>query len=417
MEYSIAIGERKEIIEIPEERAVNVLRSNSVFVSVDEEEEIGRALNNQKGSPHLENIVHLEETIAIITSDITRPMPSKRVLPQILERLYRAGIRKENITIVFALGSHRHHTAEERKELVGEIVYEEIKCIDSDPDDYIHLGETLCGTPVNITRVVAEADRRICLGNIEYHYFAGYSGGAKAIMPGCSTREAIQVNHSLMTREESCAGNLDTNPTRLDIEEAAAICGIDYIFNVILDEDKKIVKCVSGDYINAHREGCRFLDSLCRVEISKKAEIVIVSQGGTPKDLNLYQTQKALDHAKHAVKEKGTIILVGSCKEGFGEKVFESWITEAEKFEDLIERIEKDFKLGGHKAAAIAMVLKNAEVVLVSDMYTDTVKSIFMKPYKSVQQALCYALEKHGDNAEIIIIPSGGSVLPFYTGM
>ena len=171
--------------------------------------------------------------------------------------------------------------------------------------------------------LVAEADRRICLGNIEYHYFAGYSGGAKAIMPGVSTRAAIQANHSRMVLPECCAGALETNPLRMDIEEAGAMVGIDFILNVVLSEHKEILRAVAGDVTKAHRAGCAFLDTLYRKELAEAADIVLVSQGGAPKDLNLYQTQKALDNAKHAVRDGGIIILIGSCREGLGERTFE----------------------------------------------------------------------------------------------
>ena len=271
-------------------------------------------------------IVRPGERIAIVTSDITRPVPTYRILPALLDELYAAGVRPETVTLVFALGSHRPHTPGERRKLAGERAFLEIRCVDSDPADCVRLGVTDAGTPVDVTRVVAEADRRICLGNIEYHYFAGYSGGAKAIMPGVSTRAAIQANHSIMVRPESCAGNLDTNPLRRDLEQAASICGVDFIVKVVLDEHKQIVKAVAGDLILAHREGCRFLDGMYLKEIDGRADIVLVSQGGAPKDLNLYQTQKALDNARHAVKKGGTIILIGSCREGLGERVFEEWM-------------------------------------------------------------------------------------------
>ena len=283
---------------------------------------------------------------------------------------------------------------------------------DGDVSDVVHLGTTSRGTPVDIVRVVAEADRRICLGNIEYHYFAGYSGGAKAIMPGVSTRDAIQSNHKRMVQEEACAGRIAGNPVREDIEEAAALCGVDFILNVVLDEHKKIVKAVAGDVTAAHREGCKFLDSLYRKEIPQREDIVIVSQGGAPKDLNLYQTQKALDNAKHAVKKGGVVILVGSCKEGLGERVFEEWMTTSPSPESMIERIGRDFQLGGHKAAAIAMVLQNADIYLVSDLEPDFVSSIFLKPYASVQEALDAAFQKLGPDAGVLVMPYGGSTLP-----
>ena len=412
MKIELGIGTRTDAVEIPDSSLLSVLTPNPVKTDLMGEAEVRRALENPIGSPRLKDIVKPGEKIAIVTSDITRPMPTYTAMPPLLDELYAAGVRREDITLVFALGSHRAHTEEEKKKLAGERAYNEIRCVDGDPKDAVHLGSTTHGTPVDIVRVVAEADRRICLGNIEYHYFAGYSGGAKAIMPGVSTREAIQSNHSMMVRDEACAGNLDTNPVRKDIEEAAAICGIDFILNVVLDEHKKIIHGFAGDSIKAHRAGCAFLDTLYQVKIPKRADIVIVSQGGAPKDLNLYQTQKALDNSKHAIADGGIIILVGSCKEGLGEKTFEEWILQAQKPQDLIDRVQSHFKLGGHKAAAIAMVLNRAEIYLVSDLEPDFVRSIFMQPFSTVQEAFDAAMQKKGADASVIVMPYGGSTLP-----
>ena len=297
------------------------------------------------------------------------------------------------------------------KTIQGDRAYSEIRCIDSDPDDYVHLGSTSIGTPVDIFRPVAEADHVICLGNIEYHYFAGYSGGAKAVMPGVSTRAAIQSNHRMMVRDEACAGRLEGNPIREDIEEAGQILGIDYILNVVLDEHKNIVYAVAGDVVKAHRAGCAFLDRLYSKKIDKRADIVLVSQGGAPKDLNLYQTQKALDNAKHAVRDGGVVILIGSCKEGLGEKTFEAWIRDAKAPQDLINRVKTGFKLGGHKAAAIAMVLEHASVYLVSELPDDLVRSCFLIPYKDAQTALQDAFMELGPDASVLAMPYGGSTL------
>ena len=199
---------------------------------------------------------------------------------------------------------------------------------------------------------------------------------------------------------------------REDIEEAAGICRGDFLVNVILDEHKRIVKAVAGDMVKAHREGCRFLEKMYRRPIKERADIVVVSQGGAPKDLNLYQTQKALDNAKYAVKDGGIIILAGSCREGMGQPVFESWMREAKTPRDLVERIQKDFRLGGHKAAAIALILERAEIYLVSEMDPELVTDIFMKPYSTVQQALDDALAKQGPDAKVMLMPYGGSTLP-----
>lgn len=412
MKLEFGIGNGVQSVEVPRENLIGVLMANEVALGLTGEAEVRRALNEPIGSKPLREIVKPGEKIAIITSDITRPMPTHAVMPALLDELFAAGAEAEDITLVFALGVHRPHTTDEQQRLAGEHAFWKIRCVDSDPEDVIHLGETKAGTPVDITRVVAQADRRICLGNIEYHYFAGYSGGAKAIMPGVSTRAAIQANHRMMVLPQACAGQLEGNPLRMDIEEGAAICGIDFILNVVLDEHKHIVRAVAGDSVLAHREGCRFLDKFYLKEIPRRADIVLVSQGGMPKDLNLYQTQKALDNAKHAVRKGGVIILIGSCREGFGENVFERWMLGAVSPQSLIDRIGQTFELGGHKAAAIAMVMKDADIFLVSDLEDGLVRRIFMAPYPTVQEAFDAAMRKLGSQAKVLAMPYGGSTLP-----
>ncbi len=412
MKLEFGIGTRIEAVEVPEKNLLEVLEPNEVTVERRGIAAVNYALENPIGAPKLREILHFGQKIAIITSDITRPMPTATVMPSLLDEIYCTGVRPHDITLVFALGSHRPHTEEEKRKLAGERAYKEINIEDSNPDDCIHMGTTKAGTPVDITRTVAEADVRICLGNIEYHYFAGYSGGAKAIMPGVSTREAIQCNHRFMVDDRACAGNLNDNPIRSDIEEAAAICGIDYILNVVLDEHKKIIYAVAGDVTEAHRAGAAFLDTLFLKKLKQRADIVLVSQGGAPKDLNLYQTQKALDNSKHAVREGGTIILIGSCKEGLGEKTFEEWMTKSQSPEAMIERIGHDFQLGGHKAAAIAMVLRKADIILVSDLPDEFVKRIFLKSAHSAQEAFDEVMKKYGTEATVIAMPYGGSTLP-----
>lgn len=405
-------GMGQQELLIPDKNLLGVLTPNAIQPGIMGPAEVERALKKPISSRRLRDIVKPHEKIVIVTSDITRPMPTYEVMPTLLNELYSAGVSKENITLVFALGIHRKHTEEERRKLAGGQVWNEIACIDGDFEDVVHLGTTSRGTPVDIVRAVAEADRRICLGNIEYHYFAGYSGGAKAIMPGVSTREAIENNHKYMVAVAASAGSIDGNPVREDIEEAAAMVGVDFILNVVLDEHKNIIHAVAGNVTAAHRDGCKFLDSLYKKPIKDLADIVLVSQGGTPKDLNLYQTQKALDNAKFAVKPGGIIILIGSCNEGLGEAVFEQWMTQAKSPQSMLSRLKTGFELGGHKAAAIAMVLERANVYLVSELAPKLVKDIFLEPFQSVQEAFDVAILKLGKQASVLAMPFGGSTLP-----
>ena len=412
MKLAFGYGHGQQTVQIPDKNVLEVLTANEMTHLRTGVEAVEYALDNPIGAAKLEQLVKPGQKIAIIASDISRPVPSYQILPSIVERLLAAGCSKEDITVVFALGSHRKHTEEEMRRLAGDGIFDTVCCVDSDVNDCVHMGTTDTGTPVDITRLVAEADFKICTGNIEFHYFAGYSGGAKAIMPGVSTPAAIQANHRMMVDELAYAGNLDTNPIRKDIEQAGSICGIDYIVNVVLDEHKHIVYAVAGDVTEAHRDGCRYLDNMYRKPLRERADIVLVSQGGAPKDANLYQVQKALDNAKHAVKKGGTIILMGACPEGLGSKTFEQWRVDAPTAESMIERIHASFQLGGHKAAAIAMVLQNASIDLVSEMDPDFVRSIFLNPRKNAQEALDAAMEKYGPDATVIAMPYGGATLP-----
>jgi nickel-dependent lactate racemase len=415
MKYKYGFGKEYKEFEINDSNILMELRQNDLQIEITGEAEVKRALQNPIGTQRLSQLVKPGEKIVIVTSDITRPMPSKVALPPIIDELLYAGIPEEDITVVFALGSHRKHTEQEKKYLLGEGLYGRINSVDSDMNDCIRMGITANGTPIDIFSVVANADRRICMGNIEYHYFAGYSGGAKAIMPGVSSRAAIQSNHSQMVRNEARAGAMDDNPVRIDIEEVINKVHIDFILNVVLDEKKSIIKAVAGHYQHAHREGCAFLDKLYKINIPQKADIVITTPGGYPKDINLYQAQKALDNSKHAVREGGIIIFLAACSEGMGEEVFEKWYLEANKPEDLIERIKVNFELGGHKAAAIALVLKKAKIFIVSDFEDSFARKLFMEPFSDMNSALQAAFSELGDDSKVILMPFGGSTLPVYT--
>ncbi|MBR4768161.1 MAG: nickel-dependent lactate racemase [Lachnospiraceae bacterium] len=399
-------------VEIPDKNLIGILSANEIQYDRTGTEAVRFALSHPIGQPRLSKNVRPGMKIAVVTSDISRPLPGREVIPAILDELFLSGVSPEDVTVVFALGSHRPHTEDEKRFLVGDRVFETVRCVDSDPNDCVRLGVTKRGTPVDITRSVAEADYKIAVGNVEFHYFAGYSGGSKALMPGVSTVEAIRANHRMMTDENALAGKLTGNPIREDIEEAGEIAGLDSIVNVVLDEHKRIVFAVSGDKIKAHRVACAFLDQMYRVPIRKKADIVLVSQGGAPKDANLYQTQKALENAKYAVKPGGTIILIGSCKEGLGSRTFEAWLKEAASPEDLIKRVREQFELGGHKAAAIALVLRSARVILVSDLDPELVKRIFLIPAGSAAEAFDEALSIAGPDASVIAMPFGGATLP-----
>jgi nickel-dependent lactate racemase len=370
------------------------------------------ALKAPIDTPRLRHIARPGQRATVVTSDLTRPCPSHKLLPPVLEELSAAGVPDEDIDVVLALGLHRPMTAREMETAVGPEVYHRLRVLNHDPKDTIHLGETQAGTPVEIFRAVVEADLRICLGNLELHYFAGYSGGAKAILPGCASRAAVTNNHAMMVRPEAAAGRLAGNPVRADLEEGVALLGADFILNVVVDAQHRIVEAVAGDVISAHRRGCELVARRAMVPIDQPADLVLVSAGGFPKDVNLYQAQKALDNAAYAVRDGGILILVAECTEGLGNQTFESWMTRASSPDEILDRIQQEFVLGGHKAAAVASVLKRATVFMVSALPAGLVQRCGLIPFASLDTALAGALGSLGPEASVLVLPQGGSILP-----
>ncbi|MEL7563370.1 MAG: nickel-dependent lactate racemase [Dehalobacterium sp.] len=413
----LGYGNSEQKVTIPKKNLLGCLRPQEMNCDVQADEVIKEALKNPIGTPPLGKIVENGDRVAIIISDITRPCPSALLLPHVLDEIHQAGVPDKDIIVVSGLGVHRPHSAEEMKRLVGPAVYERVTCMDSfgRKEDFVQVGESTVGTPFQVFRPVVEATKRICLGNIDYHYFAGYSGGAKAIVPGVCTRETIQANHRMMLHPQAKVGIIEGNPVRKDLEEIVNYLSIDFILNVVLDEEKNIMAAVAGDFVQAHRAGCRILDQAYRLPINELADIVITCPHGFPKDINVYQAQKALDNARWAAKPGGIIILVAECREGLGEETFRSWIEEAESAKDIVERISRDFQLGGHKAAAIADMAGKFRIFLVSGLSEKTAKKLFMEPFREADQAFREALRIMGDDAKVWVMPTGGTTLPQFS--
>ena len=370
------------------------------------------ALAHPIGSAPLRQLVGPGRKVAIVVSDMTRPCPSDRLLPPLLEELFAAGVAAADVKIVVALGLHRAQTAAELEQMVGADVYARVAVVNHDPEDVVRLGVTARGTPVEIFRPLVDADVRICLGNLEFHYFAGFSGGAKSILPGCASKATITANHGLMTQPGATTGRLAGNPVREDLEEGVAMLGVDFILNVIVDDHHRIVAAFAGDVETAHRRGCEAVAARGAVPIAELADIVLVSAGGYPLDVNMYQAQKALDNAVHAVREGGVIVWVAECREGLGSETFAAWLQEADSADGILERIEREFVLGGHKAAAIASVLQKARVHFVSQLPVDILGQVGLEPFADLDAALAAARTVVGEQARILVLPYGDSVLP-----
>lgn len=406
-------GKSVQSVDLPEDSVIGVLLPKEPVLPASETGELERALDNPIASPRVEEMAGPGMKTVIMVSDLTRPSPSYKILPPLIRRLESAGLRDEDVTLVFGMGIHRHMTDAEKEALVGADAFARFRCVESTASgEFVSLGTTSRGTPIEVCPEVAACGLLICTGNIEYHYFAGYSGGVKAVLPGACSSRTVEANHAMQLLPGAELGSYDNNPVRQDMEEAGRIAGVDFIFNVVLDEKKNIVRAVAGEPVAALAEGRKVVDDLYGVQIARQAGVVVVSAGGHPKDVNVYQAQKALENATRAVRQGGTIVLVAECPEGLGEKTFEQYMT-AYPLDEIIERIRARFVLGGHKAAAIARTLKRAEIYMVSAVDPALVRACKMTPFESAQAAVEQALSRAGSDASVIVMPYGGSTVPF----
>lgn len=410
--FQLAYGESKQSVMLPESGVVFLSEGQSHSSPLPEGILLHRTLEVPYGLPRLSQLARRGQRVVILVSDVTRPCPTARVLPHLLSELAVAGVEDKDIHIVFAIGSHRHHTRAEQAHLVGESTFRRIRCEDADREQCVDVGRTTRGTPVQVFRPVVEADWRVYVGNIEYHYFAGYTGGAKALLPGVCSLETISANHSWMVHDSAVAGRIKGNPVREDIEEAATLVGPAFLYDVVLDGQRRIVEAVAGDVTLAHRQGCRKVDDLYRVPLDQRADIVLASAGGWPKDINLYQAHKALENAAHAVQDGGIIILVAECRDGIGHPRFAEWLTCGDTPDALLQRLQKQFVLGGHKAAAIAKILRRARIFLVSALDAELVRRAGFVPFTSAQAALDAARNEMGHATLLAVMPHAGSTLP-----
>jgi nickel-dependent lactate racemase len=337
------------------------------------------------------------------------------MVPSILNELNSAGVKDEDITIIFGCGTHRAVTDEEAVRLLGENVVKRVRVVSHDckAKDLVYFGTTRYGTKVYLNRVFAEADVKILTGDVCFHYYAGYGGGRKSVLPGVAGEETIRANHAMLLHPNAKTGVLDGNPVHEDMVEAARMAKVDFILNVVTNTRGEIVRAFAGDLEKAFYEGVKLVDEMYRLPVDKRADIVVVSPGGYPADVNLYQAYKGVDSALEVVKRGGVIVLAAECSEGYGNQAFYDWMV---KFKDLkaIEReIKRNFVLGGHKAYYLMKALQKAQIILVSAMSDYYAMNVFgLKTAKTVNEALSQAFKIAGENAKLWAMPFGNYTLP-----
>jgi lactate racemase len=384
----------------------------------DAKAEVDRALKEPINSKRLSEIVKPESKVAIVVDDATRKAPSEAMLLPVLAELNAAGVKDENVTVIFGCGTHRAVKPEEAAALLGEEALKRVKTISHccTSQDLVHVGNTKThGTKVYLNRVFAEADVKVLLGDVNYHYYAGYGGGRKSILPAVCGEETIKQNHALLLSASARTGNLEDNPVHIDMTEAARLAKVDFIVNVVENKKGEIVRAFAGDLEQAFMEAVKLVDEMYRVTIDRRADIVVVSAGGYPADMNLYQAYKGLDNALDAVKRGGVIILVAECSEGHGNQVFYDWMARLAEIKNVEKEVRRNFVMGGHKAYYLLKALQNHQIILVSSLPDYYATSIFkLKTARAVNDALAEALKIAGSASRVWAMPQGSYTLPVF---
>lgn len=414
-------GKSNRTIDVPDARLNAVLESRIAAMpcAADEDAEVLRALREPIGAKPLSELARGKRRVTILASDHTRPVPSKRILPHMIGEI-RAGSPDAVITVLIATGCHRETTQDELIEKLGETLYRETNVIVHDCDDEAHLvtlGTLPSGGICRISSYALDCDLLVSEGFIEPHFFAGFSGGRKSVLPGIAARETVVANHcaAFIDSEYARTGKLDGNPIHRDMVWAARQAKLRFIVNVVLSPDKRIVKAFAGDPEAAHAAGCSFLSELCGVARAE-ADIAVTTNGGYPLDQNAYQTVKGMTAAEATVRQGGVIILFAECADGIGGEAFFRQLADEPDGEKTVRlflsRAPQETAPDQWQTQILLRVLRRASVIFVSSLDDETVEKLHMLPAHSFAEALDKADEILGTkDGRITVIPDGVSVI------
>lgn len=413
-------------LDLPDDRVVAILQSKSFNALLDEKKIIQDALNNPVGCSRLVDLSLNRRSVCIIVSDYTRATPNRLLLPPIIESLKEAGVKTGEIKILVAYGLHKPAPRELLKEFLGAEIIEEMEVIDHDAEreaDLVHIGKTSFGTKLSVNRHVVNSDLVILTGLIEPHFFAGYSGGRKSILPGVAGREAIFNNHGYRMIMHPLAryGVLEGNPIHEDMVESIKMIKREmYVVNVVIDKGHRVVGAFAGDVFEAHLRGVRFLDEHVRVKSPMKADIVVTSNGGYPLDRDLYQAVKGMATGELVVRDGGVIIVFAECIDGVGRghEEFYRLMAEAKSPDEVLERIKREEPIKDQwEAQILARILKTAKIILVTkNIKHNVIEEMHMVPASSPEEAIEEAYKIAGEKPNIIVIPEGPYVIPCVEG-
>lgn len=396
-----------------------VSKAATYQASLSEKDLVEQSLDNPIGSPSLEELATGKKNIVIISSDHTRPVPSHIITPILLRRL-RSVAPEARIRILVATGFHRPSTHAELVAKYGEeiVANEEIVMHKSQVDeDMVKIGKLPSGGDLIINKVAEEADLLISEGFIESHFFAGFSGGRKSVLPGISSYKTIMANHSgeFINDKHSRTGNLHHNMVHHDMVYAARKAGLKFILNVVLDEDKHIIGSFAGDLEAAHKQGTDFVGELAGVK-AIKSDIAITTNGGYPLDQNIYQAVKGMTAAEATNKQNGTIIIVAGCRDGHGGDGFYHNIADVADPQEFLDKAINTPRLetvpDQWTSQIMARILVNHHVIVVSDLVEPSlITNMHMELATSIDDALASAFNREGPAAQVTVIPDGLGVI------
>ena len=413
--YSYKYGHGSKEFSLESDRVIKEVTVAKMPLLEDVKAAILDAVYHPIGSAPINELVKPGQKIAFICNDPTRVANSFVFMPILVNEMNKLGIKDEDMHIVFALGTHRNMTHEEMVEAVGAEVAGRLKMYNSDAkvsEDFEYFGDTSRGTPVWLNKHICHVDHVIMTGTIVHHYFSGYGGGRKAILPGVAAMETVRVNHSFMLDPNAGLGKTVGNPVYEDQMEGVAMFAKNhsvFLFNAILNAQHEFLKIFA---VKAHQEACKFVDQVYGVEIPQAADLVIASCGGYPKDINVYQLQKTMDNAWCAVREGGVVIIIGECEEGSGSKVLEETCKRLGTADAIKADLEKHFEIGANKAFAVTRLTKKAKFILVSSLDKELAHDMLFEAVPTVEEALAEAEKVIGNDYNIILMPEGSLTVP-----
>ncbi|HEV2880317.1 MAG TPA: nickel-dependent lactate racemase [Pyrinomonadaceae bacterium] len=383
--------------------------------------QVGALIDDPIDSQPLEDIISPGESVLIVVSDATRATASGQVVNLLVRRLVQLGVAPHDLRVIFATGIHRPVTTAEKRELLTPFVLQRIRTLDHNADDateHVQLGATESGTPIELNRALTEHDHVILTGAINFHYFAGFTGGRKSICPGLASARTVAATHMRALDFETGGrragvgtGRLDGNAVHEECERIAAEVAPSFLVNTWTNERGEAVRLYAGDWRVAHRLACAEYADAHALKIAEKRPLVVAACGGWPHDINLIQAHKTLDMAAHACTEGGTIILVAECADGTGRADFLQWF-DAANSHALAARLHEAYAVNGQTAWSLLTKAERFNVQLVSRLDADEVRRMRMTPARTIEDALAQAGGDAATTAHGYVMPYGARFIP-----